>query len=304
MDYKRASREELERLANSKDGEAVCELGERYLYGTDGYEVNVTKAYQLFHKGEKMGLPRAYAGLGEMYQKGLFFARNENLAREYYKKAGIPYPVMDPPPVPNPPPVPDPPPVPNPLPDPAVHAVTYTDLKSKLETAEAARKGEAYGRAKSLCYEAIHTVEQICSGMIRYSGNEDVTDFLIEANWILAYTAFNEQDYSKMEDHLAFDGVYGRYPWSLYLAAVVHRIINSPPAVMEQDLQMLNRVKENQNLSRMERGDIWAMIGDLAADGYGARSGIKPNQARVYYEEAMNCGNQYGRERYYEMNEK
>lgn len=282
MDYRSASREELEHLANSKDGEAVCELGERYLYGRDGREVNVTKAYHLFHKGEEMGLPQAYVGLGEMYREGRFFAKNEGLAREYYKKAGVPYPDQ------------------TSQSDSVVHSITYTDIKSKLNAAEAARKGEDYGRTKTLCYEAIHTIEQIRSGKINYNGDGDVTDFLIEANWILAYTAFNEQDYSKMEDHMAFDGVYGRFPWSLYLAAAAHRIINSPRAVMEQDLQMLNMVKDNQNLSREERGDIWAMIGDLAADGYGAGSGISSKQARAYYEEAMNCGNQYGRERYYE----
>lgn len=280
MDYKSASREELERLANSKDGEAICELGERYLYGTDGYEVNLTKAYRLFHRGETMGLARAYAGLGEMYQKGLYFARNENLAREYFDKAGIPYHGSTPP-------------------EPVT--ITYADIRSKLDAAESARKGESYGGAKNLCQEVVHTVEQIRSGAVRYSGNEDVTDFLIETNWILAYTAFNEQDYSKMEEHLAFDGVYGRFPWSLYLAAVAHRIVGVPSAVLEQDLQMLDRVKGNQNLSQAERGDVYAMIGDLVADGHGTGSGIKPKQAKAYYEEAMNCGNQYGRERYHEM---
>lgn len=271
MDYKRASREELEQLADRKEGEAICELGERYLHGTDGGEVNGAKAYKFFHRGEKMGLSRAYAGLGDMYQKGIYVARNEKLAREYYDKAGD-------------------------------TGITDAEIRSKLDQAEAARKGESYGRAKSLCREVMHTVEQICSGGLKYSGNGDVSDFLIEANWILAYTAFSEQDYTTMDAHLEFDGIYGRFPWSLYLAAVSHRIRQSPPVVLEQDLQMLCRVKENQNLSREERGDICAMIGDLAADGYGAGMGIKPEQAGAYYEEAMNCGNQYGRERYYEIN--
>ena len=56
MDYTRLSDEELQQLINKKDGDAICELGERCMYGTQGHEINLTRAYQLFHKGEKMGL--------------------------------------------------------------------------------------------------------------------------------------------------------------------------------------------------------------------------------------------------------
>ena len=52
MDYKSLSEEELERLVVQKDGEAICELGERCMYGSCGHEINLTRAYQLFHKGE------------------------------------------------------------------------------------------------------------------------------------------------------------------------------------------------------------------------------------------------------------
>lgn len=36
MDYSKMSNEELNHLANQKDGEAICELGNRYLNGTTG----------------------------------------------------------------------------------------------------------------------------------------------------------------------------------------------------------------------------------------------------------------------------
>lgn len=297
MDYKGASNEELERLVNSKDGEAICELGERCLHGTGGHEINLTRAYQLFHKGEKMGISRACAGLGEMYQKGLFFAPNERLAREYYQKAGIPYHLDSP---------------------------TYqsaqissgqtttsgsvenvmkdTDIKSMLEAAETARGGKDYSRAKNMCNEVLNTIDQIRYGKLRYSGDRDVDEFSIAANWILAYTAFNEQDYSKMEEHLAVDGVYALHPWGVYLAAVAHRITNSPAIVIEQDVQMLINVKGNQNLSQEERGDICDMLGELVAEGYGVKFGIRAGAAKAYYEEAMNCGNVHAGQRYYEIN--
>ena len=78
MDYQSISNEELEKMVANKDGEAICELGERFLYGKNGSPQNLTRAYQLFHKGEKRGLARAYVGLGEMYRQGLLMVKNEN----------------------------------------------------------------------------------------------------------------------------------------------------------------------------------------------------------------------------------
>ena len=53
MNYQSISNEELEKMVANKDGEAICELGERFLYGKNGSPQNLTRAYQLFHKGEK-----------------------------------------------------------------------------------------------------------------------------------------------------------------------------------------------------------------------------------------------------------
>ena len=308
MAYSNASNEELERLVNNKDGGAICELGERCMYGTNGHEVNLTRAYQLFHKGEKMGLSRAYVGLGEMYRNGIRFAKNENVAREYYNKAGVPYPTsgtivqqqktMSPQSKPQQTPLRSMELQPNPI----DAGITYASIKSKLDSAEKARISDDYSRTRILCDEVIHTVNNILSGAMNYSGNEDIEDLLIEANWILAYTAFNEQKYSEMDSYLAFNGVQGLHPWGVYLATVGHRNMQSPPVVIEQDLQMLTMVSRNRNLSQDERGDICAMIGDLISDGYGGNSGVTVDTAKSYYEEAMHCGNEYAKERYKEIN--
>ena len=58
MDYKSITTEELEQMVRQKgqkDGEALCELGERYLYGKNGTMANPTKAGRLFEKAEKLG---------------------------------------------------------------------------------------------------------------------------------------------------------------------------------------------------------------------------------------------------------
>lgn len=277
MDYSNASNQELERLVSNKDGDAICELAERCMYGRGGHEVNLTRAYQLFHKGEKMGMSRAYIGLGEMYRNGIFFAKNENIAAEYFNKAGVPYPGG------------------RVVPEPDI------ELKAKLVSAEKARAAENYNGARKLCNDVICAIHSIRSGTMSYHGNEDMDDLLIEANWILAYTSFNEQKYQEMENYLAVDGVLPLHPWGVYLTAVSHRILQSPPFAFEQDVQMLVTVKGNQNLSQEERGDVCSMLGDLITEGYGAGAGMESGMAKSFYQEAMNCGNEYARSRYYEL---
>lgn len=296
MDYSNASNQELEQLVSNKDGDAICELAERCMYGRGGHEVNLTRAYQLFHKGEKMGMSRAYVGLGEMYRNGIFFAKNENIAAEYFNKAGVPYPgdravpesenIMA-----------------NNVAENSVgnNQMPDIELKAKLVSAEKARAAENYKGARKLCNDVICAVHNIRSGTMSYHGNEDMDDLLIEANWILAYTSFNEQKYQEMENYLAVDGVLPLHPWGAYLTAVSHRILQSPPFAFEQDVQMLVTVKGNQNLSQEERGDVCSMLGDLIVEGYGAGAGMEAGMAKSIYEEAMHCGNEYARSRYYEL---
>ena len=91
MDYKSITTEELEQMIRQKgqkDGEALCELGERYLYGKNGTMANPTKAGRLFEKAEKLGEKRAYAGLAEMYHKGIFFIKMKILPGNIMQKPG------------------------------------------------------------------------------------------------------------------------------------------------------------------------------------------------------------------------
>ena len=89
MDYINATDSELEQLVQQKDINAICELGERYLYGKNGHEKQYSLAYKMFHKGEKQGDKRAYKGLGDIYHNGWYMIKNEELAKEYYQKAGM-----------------------------------------------------------------------------------------------------------------------------------------------------------------------------------------------------------------------
>ena len=52
MDYINATDSELEQLVQQKDINAICELGERYLYGKNGHEKQYSLAYQMFRKGD------------------------------------------------------------------------------------------------------------------------------------------------------------------------------------------------------------------------------------------------------------
>lgn len=296
MDYSNLSNEELERLVNNKDGDAICELGERCMYGTKGHVKNLNRAYQLFHKGEKMGLQRAYIGLAEMYQNGIHFARNEKLADEYYQKAGVGN---------------------------NVERQTYTEqefvnnrsdslyfgsdtsqnasintseIRNIITKAENARKQDNFREAKQQCSEALKMLDSIASGIVSYTGTDDLDILRIDTYWTLAFIAFNEQQVSEMEKYLSKEGVQAIHPWGVYLATIVHKNIQAPDVVLEQDLQTLIMVSQNQNLSMEEKSDVTMMIADLILDGYGADSGCTVEMARNYCQESANCGNIYAQE--------
>lgn len=78
MDYTTISNEELEHEVQQKNGDAICELGLRYLNGTHGITANPTKGYRLLHKAEKLEIQKAYQALGDMYRYGIFFAQKRN----------------------------------------------------------------------------------------------------------------------------------------------------------------------------------------------------------------------------------
>ena len=89
MEYSSMTNEQLEQLIEQKDMDAACEMAERCLEGTHGVEQNLNRAYQLYHRGESQGNRRAYSGLGHMYEHGILFAQNIELAKKYYEKAGV-----------------------------------------------------------------------------------------------------------------------------------------------------------------------------------------------------------------------
>jgi hypothetical protein len=89
MEYSSKTNQELEQLIEQKDMDAACEMAQRCLEGSHGVEQNLNRAYQLFHRGESQGNRHAYEGLAYMYENGILFAQNLELARDYYTKAGI-----------------------------------------------------------------------------------------------------------------------------------------------------------------------------------------------------------------------
>lgn len=292
IDYGNISNEELEKMAAQKDGGAICELGERYLYGTHGYEVNQTRAYQLLHKGEKMGLSKAYVCLGEMYRNGLRFAKNERLAREYYQKANVPYPKAGAG-AGNTNPA-------RPSLDTERKApeVLEKDLRSKLDQADEFRKQDAYDKAKQECREVIQMIEDANAGKLQWIGNEDIGIFLIDAYWILAYTAFNEQDYQQMDQYLQTEGVLAKHPWGIYIAAVSHRIRGAENPVIEQDIQNLITAGDNNiNLTKPEKGDVYALAADMMLEGKGEIQNVSIERAKSLYGKAVQCGNSYAQGR-------
>ena len=304
MDYQNASNQELENLVAQKDGDAICELGERFLYGKNGSPKNLTRAYQLFHKGEKRGLPRAYVGLGEMYRQGLLMAKNDQLARQYYQKANVPYPdnvIEQPMPVEErKPPEFEKKSVETPRVDQnlQVNVITDRDFAVRLDQAEKMREQENYYNTEQICREVLRDIANVKNGLISYQGNVDVNDFEIQANWIMAYTSYNQQHYQDMENFLSQENVISLYPWGQYLLTVSHKIMNQPDIVIEQDLQGLIMVCQNRNATQVECGDINVMIADLIMEGYGKANGMDREMAKKYYMQAINCGNEYAKEQY------
>ena len=314
MDYSKATNEELEQLVNEKNGDAICELAERCMNGTNGHPQNLNRAYQLFHKGEKMGLSRAYMGLGTMYQNGIYFARNENLAREYFAKAGVTPPVSNTGAAPlNAQPsrrykdfteAPQSKPttktissVSNPTSEPiSPNSINTADIRRKITDAEGYRMQENYFAAKNACNEVIRDVENIMSNVVVATGNDDLDQLKADAYWMLAFIAFNEDRYQEVENYMAKENVQALHPWGLYLVTICHRNMQSPAVIFEQDLQALIMVSENLNLTQQERGDVCFMIAELILDGYGQAAGCNEQMAQYYYEQAAGCGHDYSRE--------
>lgn len=295
MDYKSITTEELEQMVRQKgqkDGEALCELGERYLYGKNGTMANPTKAGRLFEKAEKLGEKRAYAGLAEMYHKGIFFIKNEDIAREYYAKAGMSFPQNEPPqPDPS-----EPPQYVSPGHQSADSQIAEMEILDLIRDAKMCREKEDYETAKRICGSLLQQLNDIRVGQMGYQGGRSVDELEAEVKWVLAYVSYNEQRYDDMEQLLMQPQVLEKHPWGTYLIALGHRMQQSDNNQMSQDLQMLIQNSQNINLTREEKGDINVMIASLLSEGYGNAIGMSLQDAGMYYQEAANCGNEYAKE--------
>lgn len=295
MDYKSITTEELEQMIRQKgqkDGEALCELGERYLYGKNGTMANPTKAGRLFEKAEKLGEKRAYAGLAEMYHKGIFFIKNEDIAREYYAKAGMSFPQNEPPqPDPS-----EPPQYVSPGHQSADSQIAEMEILDLIRDAKMCREKEDYETAKRICGSLLQQLNDIRVGQMGYQGGRSVDELEAEVKWVLAYVSYNEQRYDDMEQLLMQPQVLEKHPWGTYLIALGHRMQQSDNNQMSQDLQMLIQNSQNINLTMEEKGDINVMIASLLSEGYGNAIGMSLQDAGMYYQEAANCGNEYAKE--------
>ncbi len=295
MDYINMSNDELEVLVNKKDGEAICELAERYMYGKGGCEKNLTRAYQLLHKGEKLNLKRAYIYLGQMYENGIYFAKNEDLAKEYYAKAGY-----------------------NPVKkkdqgegggtktqqqqpiilEPIVYdmCVSLDSINRNLSKLETLTEQGQLNTVKKACGDILNSLNEVQSGRMVCSGDGDVDVICADTYWILTHVAFIEQSVNEFENYLSMDGVIARHPWSAYLAVSMHINVVVTDNVLEQDLQTLLQVTDkNPNFTTSQKADAEMMIGNLIIHGYGRNSGCNHAMAYDYYNRAASKGNQYAK---------
>lgn len=290
MDYTTISNEELEHEVQQKNGDAMCELGLRYLNGTHGIIANQTRGYRLLHKAEKMEVQKAYQALGDMYRYGIFFAPKRELAEKYYRAAGVDWnsPTLlqgeEQPPSGN-----------------GGSVVLEQTFQNMLLQAGSLRDQQNYAMARQKCQEVLRLADSVCQGTSSYCGAKKAEWWISEAYFLLGYICFNEQNYREMEQYLGQKDVFEQHPWGRYLVAAAHQMTQAPQAALQTDLQNLLQINRDQ-LPIADKGDICAMIADLITAGYGSMLGIGADKAAVYYKEAMDCGNEYAKQCYYNLN--
>lgn len=321
MDYKKIAIEELEKLASTKDEQALCELGRRYRFGELGVEQNYTAAYRMYHKAEKLNVKEAFIALGQMYENGEYFAKNTQLAQEYYSKAGVSsdstsnrqraqssaqaQQVM--------------------AQNSSVQSASQTssttstlgsavndstnsqtshkatrtamivdkkNIVQKLKQADAIRSQGDTAGAKLYVQQAVDELNANRGTL----SSTDITELEAHVNWMYAYIAFNEQKYADFEKYVFQKGVTEYFPWATYLTTVVHRMLNANSTILSQDAQNMLNVLNNPRLESTQLGDVLGLLGDLCLMGI-STAGINPTeQAFGLYENAANLGNQYARE--------
>lgn len=284
MDYSLKSTDELEKLIRQNDMEAVCELAERFLYGKNGCAVNYNRAYQLLHKAEKHEYQKALILLGDMYKQGIFFAQSDDVAKEYYEKAG--YLNITP------------------------QMPSRSDFFEKNEKAEnidnrgknnldsCMRKIQqaSTSRQNNNPKEAIRIATEVIKELSNISNNQEAEKMKTECYWIIGFSAFNLQEYGLMEQNLKKPGVYDEYPWAAYLIALIHDTLNANDNICSFDMRELMRLKDSPKLSQKERADMYCMLGELCLKGVEGSDKDNISQAQGFYSFAANLGNGYARE--------
>lgn len=86
-DQTKYSKEELEGMAKLGSNFALFKIGKAYLYGTGGYEQNISKAIEKFTEASNNGDSYAMAWLGYIYAEGLGVEKDIVKATEWYELA-------------------------------------------------------------------------------------------------------------------------------------------------------------------------------------------------------------------------
>lgn len=320
MDYKNLTVEELEKLAVTRDVQALCELGRRYRFGVSGVEQNYTAAYRMYHKAEKLNDKEAFIALGQMYEKGEYFAKNKQLAQEYYSKASVSTGVMNAE-ASSQSVAPKQEFVSQTSPTQSVYSTSSTTSTNSAEannsTSQTMQKSKEMSgekdkqdiaqnlkqadtmRAQGDITGAKLYVQQAVEQLNDYRGvisTADITELEAHVNWMYAYIAFNEQKYADFERYVFQNGVAEYFPWSTYLTTVVHRMLNANVAVLSQDAQRMINVLNNPRIEPHQLADVLGLLGDLCLMGISTADINPTEQAFGFYQNAADMGNQYAGE--------
>lgn len=294
MDYTILSKEELEQMSGQKNGEAICELGRRYRFGGGECEKNLTMAYRMYHKAEKMNIQEAFIALGEMYENGEYFGKNDEIAREYYHKAGIQEGNIN---LLKHRQVSDMSCDVSTIGNKKVASVSSDTCRKEIEQlfvcSEENREKKDYLNAKRYIRQAYNLIQQnINNGKIQKSLAEELCS---KVYWQLAFIGFNEQNYQMSLQNIDKPMVLEYYPWASYLKTAIHRIQNCSMEILWHDAQDMFKALNNNNLNNKEKGDILGLLGDLAIMGVLRNTSNSVEYAYQLYTNAANFGNLYAK---------
>lgn len=297
MSYEGLTNEQLENLVLQRDAEATLELANRCRTGSNGQEINLTRAYQLYHRCEKMNMIGAFKALGDMYANGEYVAQNMEIANEYYAKAGIPL-------------------VANEVNDTSITndvnssndftqqptPNTIVDLDTIGAIIAAGETSRTNGDTASAFRQANEAINLINTAKNNGIDPKSIHTLEMDAYWLMAFTSFNVSDYAEMEKYINIPGVTEKYPWGIYLCAIVHMSNGYPANVLEADLNKMLIYVESPLLKPDQIGDMYGMIADLYNQGVRTTDGNPKQLAKAYYEKAAAYGSTYAQSQLKNMN--